>query len=121
RFHQVMETAQRNHGEVHVLAHSLGTVVAYHALTGMGQPDARPPYAPRRLYTIGSPLEKIRYVWPWTVSPTTPSVHPDFRWFNFHHRLDAVSGRLRRFEAWAPIADVPLAGGGGLLRSHVVY
>jgi len=32
-----------------------------------------------------------------------------------------VSGALRRFTAWAPVENVRLKGGGGLLRSHVVY
>jgi hypothetical protein len=40
---------------------------------------------------------------------------------NFYHRLDGVSGRLRRFEAWAQVANLRLEGGGGMIRSHVVY
>jgi hypothetical protein len=35
--------------------------------------------------------------------------------------MDGVSGRLRRFESWAPITNIRLKGGGGMLRSHVVY
>jgi hypothetical protein len=121
RFHDVMRVAGERHDDVYILAHSLGTVVAYHALTGMGQPAGVPPYAPRRLFTIGSPLEKIRFFWPWTVRCTSPSAHPEFRWTNFYHRMDAVSGSLRRFAAWAPLENVRLKGGGGFLRSHVVY
>lgn len=120
-FHQVMRDVRERHDEVYILAHSLGTVVAYHALTGVGQPPGDPPYAPRRLFTIGSPLEKIRFFWPWTVRCTTPSAHPGFRWTNFYHRMDMVSGPLRRFAAWAPIENVRLKSGGGILRSHVVY
>ena len=121
RFHDVMRSVRERHDEIYVLAHSLGTVVAYHALTGLGQPAGDPPYAPRRLVTIGSPLEKIRFFWPWTVRRTTPSVHPGFRWTNFYHRMDAVSGSLRRFATWAPLENVRLKGGGGFLRSHVIY
>lgn len=122
RFHRAMRAAQEDGcDEVHVLAHSLGTVVAYHALTGLARPEGEPTYAPKRLYTIGSPLEKIRFFWPWTVRRAAPSVHPDFCWTNFYHAMDAVSGRLKRFQAWAPHHDVRLKGGGGILRSHVVY
>jgi hypothetical protein len=121
RFHDAMRAAQEQCGETHVLAHSLGTVVAYHALTGLARPDGAAPYSLRRLYTIGSPLEKVRFFWPWTVRETSPSADPDFRWTNFYHAMDAVSGRLRRFEAWAKLDNVRLKGGGGMLRSHVVY
>jgi hypothetical protein len=122
RFHRAMRAAQEDGcDEVHVLAHSLGTVVAYHALTGLARPEGEPTCAPKRLYTIGSPLEKIRFFWPWTVRRVAPSVHPDFCWTNFYHVMDAVSGRLKRFQAWAPHHDVRLKGGGGLFRSHVVY
>jgi hypothetical protein len=121
RFHDVMRVVRERHDDIYILAHSLGTVVAYHALTGTGQPAGDLPYAPRRLFTIGSPLEKIRFFWPWTVRCTRPSAHPEFRWTNFYHRMDAVSGSLQRFAAWAPLENVRLRGGGGFLRSHVVY
>ena len=121
RFHAAMRDAVGQHDEIFILAHSLGTVVAYHALTGLGQPPGEPPYAPRRLFTIGSPLEKIRFFWPWTILAQRPSADPEFQWTNFYHRMDTVSGALRRFAAWAPVENVRLKGGGGLLRSHVVY
>jgi hypothetical protein len=121
RFHAAMRDARGQHDEIHVLAHSLGTVVAYHALTGMGQSPGESPYGPRRLYTIGSPLEKIRFFWPWTIVGRRPSADSEFRWTNFYHRMDTVSGALRRFTAWAPVENIRLKGGGGLLRSHVVY
>ena len=121
RFHAAMRDARGQHDEIFILAHSLGTVVAYHALTGMGQTPGDSPYAPRRLFTIGSPLEKIRFFWPWTILGRRPSAHPEFQWTNFYHRMDTVSGALRRFTAWAPVENVRLKGGGGLLRSHVVY
>lgn len=115
RFHAAMARARQDGcEEVSVLAHSLGTVVAYHALTGAS-------HAPARFYTIGCPLEKIRFFWPWTIRAQSPSGHADFRWTNFYHGSDLVSGRLKRYEKWAPVENVRLRGGGGLLRSHVVY
>ncbi|HVQ32244.1 MAG TPA: hypothetical protein VMV21_21785 [Vicinamibacteria bacterium] len=121
-FHAAMRGAREDGcDEIHVLAHSLGTVVSYQALTGLGRHEAEPPYAPKRLYTIGSPLEKIGFFWPWTIRRVAPSAHPAFCWTNFYHAMDAVSGRLKRFQAWAPHHDVRLKGGGGVIRSHVVY
>lgn len=120
-FHSQMERARLDGCEVvHVLAHSLGTVVAFHALSGLGLTDGEPRPAPSRLFTIGSPLEKIRFFWPWTVRMEAP-VDPDFRWVNFHHRADRVSGSLKRFASTFALQNVRLTGGGGLLRSHVVY
>jgi hypothetical protein len=40
---------------------------------------------------------------------------------NFHNRADRVSGNLTRFAAFSRLRNVRLKGGGGLLRSHVVY
>ena len=122
RFHAQMDRA-RNDGcdAIHVLAHSLGTVVAFHALTGLGLAAGQPAPAPLGLFTIGSPLEKIRFFWPWTLRDVQPSVHPDFQWVNFHHRADRVSGHLKRFAAFSRLENVRLKGGGGWLRSHVVY
>lgn len=122
RFHTQMAQAQKDGcDEVYVLAHSLGTVVAFHALSGVGLPPGSPAPAPRRFFTIGSPLEKIRFFWPWTVRAAQPSTDPDFQWINFHHRADRVSGDLRRFAAFCALRNIRLKGGGGLVRSHVVY
>jgi len=121
-FHTQLACA-RNDGcdTVQVLAHSLGTVIAFHALSGLGQPADEPAPEPLRLFTIGSPLEKIRFFWPWTLRAAQPSAHPDFQWVNFHNRADRVSGSLKRFAAFSRLRNVRLKGGGGLLRSHVVY
>ncbi len=122
RFHTQLARAHSDGCEtIHVLAHSLGTVIAFHALSGLGQAAGEPAPAPSRLFTIGSPLEKIRFFWPWTLRAAQPSVHPDFQWVNFYHRADPVSGHLKRFAAFSRLQNVRLKGGGGLLRSHVVY
>ncbi len=121
RFHAEMERARRDGCDVvHVLAHSLGTVVAFHALSGLGLAAGQTRPSPSRLFTIGSPLEKIRFFWPWTVRMEAP-LDPDFQWVNFHHRADRVSGSLTRFARNFKLHNVRLKGGGGLLRSHVVY
>ena len=39
------------------IAQSLGTVVTYHAMARL------PRAASERLFTIGSPLEKVRFLW----------------------------------------------------------
>lgn len=134
--------------EIQILSHSLGTVIAYHGLSGKfmkvgsrSEPPART-YDPvpklSRLYSIGSPLEKIRFFWPTTIGESLVgpfamenghAVRADengtrsreLRWDNFHHRFDMVSGRLRRFEHWGGVNNHALKGGGGLMRSHVVY
>ncbi|HEX9794893.1 MAG TPA: hypothetical protein VGC54_13005 [Planctomycetota bacterium] len=58
---------------IQVVAHSLGTVVAFHALTGLRAQDDPQAHETEvraaiarveHLYTIGSPLEKIRFFWP---------------------------------------------------------
>jgi hypothetical protein len=121
RFHAQVERARHDGCDVvHVLAHSLGTVVAFHALSGLGLAEGQQRPAPSRLFTIGSPLEKIRFFWPWTVHMKA-ALDPDFRWVNFHHRADRVSGSLKRFATSFKLQNVRLKGGGGLLRSHVVY
>jgi len=122
RFHTQLTCARHDGCDtIHVLAHSLGTVIAFHALSGLGQPAHAPAPAPLRLFTIGSPLEKIRFFWPWTLRAAQPSAHPDFEWVNFHNRADRVSGSLKRFAAFCRLRNVRLKGGGGVLRSHVVY
>ena len=48
RFHTQMARAQKDGcDEVHVLAHSLGTVIAFHALSGLGLPRPARPCPPR--------------------------------------------------------------------------
>ena len=119
--------------ELHVVAHSLGTVIAYHALSGFGEEAvnadaAAPPAQVRALYTIGSPLEKIRFIWPMLVrerplghAATAAGAGAGLIWHNFHDRLDLVSGRLRHSENWGRVENHGLFGRGGLGRAHVLY
>jgi len=113
---------------IQIVAHSLGTVVTYHALSGFGldpqRPEAEAIRAARvkvsRLYTIGSPLEKIRFFWPRLAPIRRPSGDLTLRWDNFVSFFDPVSGALRSFADWGTIANHRLLGG-GFFRGHVVY
>jgi hypothetical protein len=134
--------AEQGCREIQVLAHSLGTVVAFLGMC----PKARPAHstiAPTRLsrfYTIGSPLEKIRFFWTRLVehSRNGPAIAigdrllavegtPEgngksaMKWENFFSRLDVVSGRLQGFPGWPTPANSPARGLGGLITAHVSY
>lgn len=141
RFHAALRQADLDGcGEIQILAHSLGTVVAFHALSGYGLPACPGPAGPNdrdplarvtRIYTIGSPLEKIRFLWPQLVREEDlgalryrdgmacriPGPVRLPRWDNFVGRYDAVSGKLRRF---GPVVNHRVRGG-GFLRSHTTY
>lgn len=139
-----LETAERasSHGcrEIQVLAHSLGTVVAFRSMCRRGSsgPPTDAPARVSRFYTIGSPLEKIRFFWPRLVecSPDGPVIVSEgqplpgesggagesaMRWDNFHSRGDLVSGRLRPFEGWPRPVNHKARGLGGMIRSHGAY
>lgn len=138
KFWECLEAARVDGcGEVQVLAHSLGTVVAYNALTGYGIPeeqmdDQDRPVEVTRLWTIGSPLEKIAFFFPvmtqadpvvaYRTSPALGVLHGDAKqpaWVNFRNPLDPVAGRLRSFPGWR--VDNRRVWAGGVGRSHVVY
>lgn len=115
--------------EIHVVAHSLGTVVTFHALSGLRfdaaqRADAeaiRAAYAKvRHLYTIGSPLEKIRFFWPRIVSEEAALGKRAIEWDNFVSYFDPVAGALRAFPDWGEVRNHHLLGG-GFVRGHVVY
>jgi hypothetical protein len=130
RFYEQMLAAQSDGcSEIQVVAHSLGTVVAYHAISGLrfdaaGRTDAaaiREATARiRRLYTIGSPLEKIRFFWPALTPPLTAAAGVQPQWENFVSWFDPVAGALTRFGGWGTVVNHRLLGG-GFLRGHVVY
>src|SRR6185436_15851352 len=113
---------------IQVVSHSLGTVVTYHALSGFGfdrgRADAESIRAAKamvsRVYTIGSPLEKIRFFWPRIAPVGTPAPDMNLRWDNFVSFFDPVSGTLRSFEDWGTVSNHRLLGGGFIL-GHVVY
>ncbi len=126
--------------EIQVLAHSLGTVIAFLALCPVGR-SARPGSCPAhlsRFYTIGSPLEKIRFFWSRLVENSRggPAIvagkaliaegganagRSAMQWDNFYSRLDLVSGPLRDFPGWPTPTNRPAQGLGGLITAHAAY
>ena len=119
----------RNDGcqSIHIVAHSLGTVVMYHALRGLGLDDAtradRPALSDamasiEHLYTIGSPLEKIRFFWPGLRLETNLAGERPIPWDNFVSYFDPVAGMLRRFHEWGPVNNHRMLGGSFSSRSY---
>lgn len=118
RFKSTWERARSEgqpNSEIHVIAHSLGSVVAYH---GMAQ--RLPEKSIDRFVTVGSPLEKVRFIWAklfpakfqWTCE-----------WLNFYTPSDPVSGKLKRFDLdqQRRIRNVRFWGVGGFGEAHVGY
>jgi hypothetical protein len=112
--------------EIQIVAHSLGTVVMFRCLSHAqraGDSEADWMRKLTRIYTIGCPLEKIRYFWPKlvTTDPTTPpSPQPrtPYEWNNFANPLDLVSGVLSQFHVWGAVTNRRLIGMGGLVTAH---
>lgn len=150
RFNEQLDRAIRDGcDEIHILAHSLGTLVMYHGLTAHFSPPAGPndtsPAGQRlptlaRIYTIGSPLEKILFLWPKLIRRDLPrpvgflngkpvpfsvavehTVHRGFQWHNFYDLFDPVCGKLKRLPQWAKVENHRSFGRGGVFRAHVNY
>lgn len=141
RFLRAAERAvEQGCSEIQVLAHSLGTVVAFLAMCPQTYPSqvTRDPANLTHFYTIGSPLEKIRFFWTRLLehSPNGPviAIHDRLvaadsahggtsvlQWDNFFSYFDLVSGRLREFVGWPAPTNHPARGLGGLITAHVAY
>ncbi|TFV92235.1 hypothetical protein E4P40_03275 [Blastococcus sp. CT_GayMR20] len=132
RFAAALESAARDGcSRVIVVGHSLGSVVAYHGLTGHVQqtPARRRAFlssGPARslvtnLITIGSPLEKIRFFWPLLVATGSHRLPSGICWDNIRDRLDLVAGKLRHADSFGPVHDHALAGRAWLLTAHTAY
>lgn len=129
RFQAQLLKAATECEEIQVLAHSLGTVVSYHGLFGLQYGDApgvdkAELDAARRkvshLYTIGSPLEKIRFFWPKLINPEVAAGSRELHWENFVSWFDPVAGVLKHFDQWGTVRNQRLLGG-GFVTGHVVY
>lgn len=136
RFLEVLEQATQRDGctNIHVLSHSLGTVVCHQALARATESlaSAKPAARITRLYTIGCPLEKIRFFWPKLFEKRVDSVvmkdgraivevDPSLQWCNFWSRADAVSGKLSAFAGLPEPTNRPAHGLGGFFTAHVRY
>jgi len=102
--------------EVHVVAHSLGTLIAAQRLFATEVPAHVELVT--GLYTIGSPLRRIRFLWPRLFESSSGPER--LRWLNFWDPLDVVSNRIPA-RGWPACHNVWLAGGAGLARAHVRY
>jgi hypothetical protein len=99
RFDRALRLAAGECDRVHVVGHSLGSVIAYEGLAATGA--GRPPVD--TLVTVGSPLDKYRHFWPIrrdsaSTMRTTPAWN---RWVNVTDIVDPIGARLHRFPATA--------------------
>jgi hypothetical protein len=102
-------------GPLHLVGHSLGSVVASHVMTRRLPPDAV-----THLVTLGSPLEKVRFISA-ALFPSTESLPRT--WSNYFTPSDPVSGSLKRFATTPdrPIRNIRCWGLGGYGLAHVGY
>jgi hypothetical protein len=131
RFYDQLSRAANDCSTIQIVAHSLGTVVAYHGLSRFRfESDRRGDGAEaiqsaitkvRHLYTIGCPLEKFRFFWP-RLAPVgiTPLGEMKMHWDNFVSWFDPVAGILKSFGNWGKVTNHRLLGG-GFIRGHLVY
>ena len=113
---------------IQIVAHSLGAVVTYHALSGFRfDPNHRAKAEIQqavakvsRIYTIGCPLEKIRFFWPRLIPSGACFGTMKVQWDNFASWFDPLAGMLRNFDQWGKVSNRRLLGGGFIL-AHVVY
>src|SRR5947207_10717005 len=121
----------RNDGcySIPIVARSLATVVMYHALRGLKLDEAtradrlamsEAMASIEHLYTIGSPLEKIRFFWPGLRPEANLAGERQITWDNFVSYFDPVAGMLRRFNEWGPVYNHRLLGGSFLIGLIVI-
>ena len=128
RFDRAIAEARDNGcRRIQIVAHSLGSVIAFHYLARSAAEAGRGAGLPgqglddvEHLYTIGSPLEKFDLFWPGIMPEPAQVPARRLRWDNFVSFFDPVAGVLRRFEHWGGVTNHRLLGG-GFLRGHVVY
>jgi hypothetical protein len=107
--------------QIHILAHSLGTVIAIDLL----QSGRLLKFPITSLTTIGSPLDKFWYIdRTHTRSGNDVEVvhQPNVYWTNFWAGSDIVSGALNHFELVdGKVRNIRLKWLGPLFVSHVLY
>lgn len=124
RFRSAFARAASENDEIQVLGHSLGSVVAYDALTG-GLLDPADVARLAVLHTWGSPLDKFYFVWPgrmrFALDPLPPR---PVRWINWAHRWDPIGGRLDFFApvpGLVPPENRVYSGPGSFAAAHNGY
>lgn len=133
-----LQVEGKPHAFTHVMwvAHSLGSVISYNVISDLfarckqlrdspNKPDSELSFQEReqqrniarvekglhRYVTIGSPLEKIAFLFPKVLRPWPnpylgefAQIHKRRWWTNFFHIWDPVSGRLRKTSTYFSIA-----------------
>jgi hypothetical protein len=134
----------KNTDQVHILSHSLGTVVAYETLVQIGagnstviikNSDAYNKI--KTLVTYGSPLNKVRILADKTkeskevmsgldytrfcAGADLPTDFHSFHWMNFYSLQDLVSDALTRYAQPVPPSEYSLASADDILSAHGAY
>lgn len=98
-------------GELYIIAHSEGTVVAFAALLeALANPDAHPwVYRVKGLMTIGSPIEIHHLLWPalWRdreLAPSPKLKSQEIRWENYMDYGDPIAYELTETTKWLDAA-----------------
>jgi hypothetical protein len=107
RFHEVLAAAAHRHpnAEIHVVAHSEGTVVSFLGLLEACDDPARHPWIQRvRGYmTLGSPIDKHLILWPSLFDKfkrPNPATTAQIRWLNYVDYADPVGFDLDTAREW---------------------
>jgi hypothetical protein len=98
RFDDVVRTigAAADGAEIHLCAHSQGSVVALLGILEGHRTGAPWVSRVKSLITVGSPLDTFLMLWPelWTPfttpPPDVPAARPEIRWFNYADRGDPI-------------------------------
>lgn len=95
----IMDLREQGCTEIHILAHSLGTVIVYDWLRGTLDKERKDV---RSLITIGSPLNKFWYIdhgYQERIQDIEGSVVAGVAWHNFYAWSDPISSRLCNYGA----------------------
>lgn len=107
-FDDVMEVVEKKYpdAEIHIIAHSEGTVVAFLGLLKAFRQRSVPAWARsvRGMMTIGSPIDKHLMLWPELFDGPPPSLSgeppPRIEWRNYYDRGDPIGFELDDLRTW---------------------
>jgi hypothetical protein len=130
-YHQLVDEAVqalRGSGctEIHIVAHSLGSVIVYDWLNRLNSTKHSPNLPLMALYTLGSPLNKFWYVDHARLRRLADlnllAKFPACRWTNYWAFSDVVSGPSTRYKTpGAESRDKRIRWLGPVFASHVYY